>query len=105
MSGRRSRNKGTRTERAIVRALQSEGLAAVRVPLSGAAGGRFTGDVLMSLQGRDLCLEVKARADGFRELYSWLQGRDVLIVKADRQEPLVVVRLSLAAKFAKSGDA
>jgi hypothetical protein len=27
--------------------------------------------------------------------------RDVLIVKADRQEPLVVVRLSLAAEIAK----
>ena len=101
MSGRRSRNKGARVERGIVRALQAEGFAAARVPLSGAAGGRFSGDVVMPLMGRDLCLEVKARADGFRELYSWLDGRDVLIVKADRQEPLVVVRLSLAAEIAK----
>ena len=51
--------------------------------------------------GRDLCLEVKARAGGFRELYSWLDCRDVLIIKADRQEPLVIVRLSLAAEIAK----
>ena len=57
----------------------------------------------MPLIGRDLCLEVKARANGFRELYSWLNNRDVLIVKADRQEPLVVVRLSLAAEIAESG--
>jgi hypothetical protein len=57
----------------------------------------------MPLMGRDLCLEVKARADGFRELYSWLDGRDVLIVKADGQEPLVAVRLSLAAEIAKTG--
>ena len=55
--------------------------------------------------GRDLCVEVKARADGFRELYSWLNQRDVLIVKADRREPLVVVRLSLAAEIAKLGSA
>jgi Holliday junction resolvase len=103
MSGRRSRNKGARVERGIVRSLQAEGFAATRVPLSGAAGGRFAGDVVMPLMGRDLCLEVKARADGFRELYSWLDGRDVLIVKADRQEPLVVVRLSLAAEIAKTG--
>jgi hypothetical protein len=27
--------------------------------------------------------------------------RDVLIVKAERQEPLVIVRLSLAAEIAK----
>jgi hypothetical protein len=26
---------------------------------------------------------VKARSDGFRELCAWLDGRDVLIVKAD----------------------
>jgi Holliday junction resolvase len=97
MSGRRSRNKGARTERRIVHALQANGFAAVRVPLSGAAGGRFAGDIVLPLMGRDLCVEVKARADGFRELYCWLDGRDVLIVKADRQEPLVVVRMSLAA--------
>jgi Holliday junction resolvase len=105
MTGRRSRNKGARLERAIVNALQADGLAAVRVPLSGVVGGRFAGDVVLPLMGRDLCVEVKARADGFRELYSWLDGRDVLIVKADRQEPLVIVPLSLAAEIAKETDA
>jgi hypothetical protein len=73
----------------------------VRVPLAGAVGGRFAGDIVLPLMGRDLCVEVKARADGFGELYCWLHQRDVLIVKADRQEPLVVVRLSLAAEIAK----
>lgn len=82
--------------------MQAKGFAAARVPLSGAAGGRFSGDVVMPLMGRDLCLEVKARADGFRELYGWLVDRDVLIVKADRQEPLVVVRLSLAVEISQA---
>jgi hypothetical protein len=50
---------------------------------------------------RLLRIECKARADGFRELYSWLTGRDVVVVKADRQEPLVVLRLGLAAEIAK----
>jgi hypothetical protein len=36
----------------------------------------------------------------FRSLHDWLNQRDVLI-KADRQEPLMVVRLSLAAEIAK----
>ena len=62
------------------------------MPLSGAVGGRFAGDIILPLMGRDLCVEVKARADGFRELYSWLDGRDVLIVKADRREPLATHR-------------
>ena len=101
MSGRRSRSKGARTERSIANALRANGIATVRVPLSGAVGGRFAGDIVLPLIGRDLCVEVKARAEGFRELYSWLNQRDVLIVKADRQEPLVVVRLSLAAEIAK----
>ncbi len=37
MSGRHSRDKGGRTERAIVNALRASGIAAVRVPLSGAS--------------------------------------------------------------------
>src|SRR6476660_7047159 len=101
MSGRRSRSKGVRTERSIVNALKVSGIAAVRVPLSGPVGGRFAGDIVLPLLGRDLCVEVKARADGFRELYSWLTQRDVLILNAERWEPLVVVRLSLAAEVSK----
>ena len=100
MSGRRSRAKGVRTERCIVNALKASGIAAVRV-----VGGRFASDIVLPLMGRDLCVEVKARADGFRELYSWLNQRDVLIVKADRQEPLVVVRMSLAAEIARQAAA
>ena len=60
-------------------------------------------DIVVPLAERDLRVEVKARADGFRELYGWLDGRDVLIVKADRQEPLVIVRMALAAEVATFG--
>ena len=101
--GRAPRRKGQRVERLLVRSLQAHGFAAERMPLSGAVGGRFSGDVVVPLMGRDLCVEVKARAEGFRELYSWLTERDVLIVKADRQEPLVIMRLTLAAETAKLG--
>jgi Holliday junction resolvase len=62
MSRRRSRNKGSRTERSIVNALLASGIAAVRVPFFGAVGGRFAGDIVLPLMGRDLCVEVKARA-------------------------------------------
>jgi hypothetical protein len=101
MSARCSRSKGARTERSIVNALKASGIAAAHVPLSGAVGGRFAGDIVLPLMGHDLCVEVKARAGGFRELYGWLDGCDLLIVKADCQELLVVVRLSLAAEIAK----
>ena len=58
----------------------------------------------MSGDDRMLRIECKGRADGFRQLYGWLDRRDILIVKSDRQEPLVVVRLSLAAEIAKAGN-
>ncbi len=98
--GRASRQKGNRAERAIVRLLQERGFAAERVPLSGAARGRFGGDVSVPLLGIDRRVEVKCRCNGFRELYAWLDGADFLIVKADRLEPLVVLPLKLASEVA-----
>jgi hypothetical protein len=98
--GRRSRAKGNRTERAIVRVLQGHGFAAERVPLSGAARGRFGGDISIPLLGVDRRVEVKARGNGFGRLYNWLTNHDLLIVRADRREPLVVIPLRLATEVA-----
>jgi hypothetical protein len=91
MSGCRSRDKGARIERAIAKVLRANGSRA----------NQPGHDIVLSLSGRDFFVEMKARADGFRELYNWLDGRDVLIVKADRQEPLVVIRMSLAMQIAE----
>jgi hypothetical protein len=68
--------------------LQEHGFAAERVPLSGSAGGRFVGDLSVPLLGVDRRVEVKGRANGFRKLYAWLDGRDLLIVRADRRAML-----------------
>jgi hypothetical protein len=97
MSGHRSRSKGARTERAIVRLWQAQGIAA---PISGMY--KPVADRSMSVLGSDTMIEVKRRATGFAQLYDWLNDRDVLIGKADRQEPLVVVRMLLAAEIAKA---
>lgn len=101
MSGRRSRDKGNRAERALVRFLQEQGFAAERVPLSGAAGGSYVGDLTIPLLGIDRCAEVKVRSHGFSQLYAWLEQRDLLIVRADRREPLVIIPLRLAAEIAR----
>jgi Holliday junction resolvase len=98
--GRSPRQKGNRTERALRHFLLQRGLTAERVPLSGSAGGRFAGDLLLTLAGRDHIVEVKCRGNGFAQLYEWLDGRDLLIVKADRRDPLIVLPLSLAAEIA-----
>jgi hypothetical protein len=102
--GRASRDKGNRAERAIVKFLQDRGFAAERVPLSGSAGGSYLGDLTIPILDVDRVVEVKCRADGFRELYRWLIDRDILIVRADRSEPLVVLPLKLAAEIASAAD-
>ena len=102
--GRASREKGNRTERAIVRLLQDRGFAAERVPLSGASHGRFSGDVSVPILGADRRVEVKCRGNGFRELYKWLEGADFLIVRADRRELLVVIPLNLAIEIATAAE-
>jgi hypothetical protein len=104
MSGARHRQKGNRTERAIVRMLQGAGFGAERVPLSGACRGRFGGDVSVPLLGIDRRVEVKARANGFRRLYEWLGDHDFLVIKADRLEPLCVVPLRLAVEIAMRAE-
>src|SRR3954463_5075532 len=98
--GRASRDKGNRAERANVKFLQERGFAAERVPLSGSAGGSYVGDLTVPILNVDRVVEVKCRAGGFKELYRWLIDRDILIVRADRSEPLVVLPLRLAAEIA-----
>jgi hypothetical protein len=102
--GRSSRQKGNRAERALVRALQDKGFAAERVPLSGSAGGSYSGDLSLPLLGIDRVVEVKVRARGFEQLYDWLSDRDLLVVRADRKEPLVVVRLALGIEIATAAE-
>ena len=100
--GRRSRDKDNRVERALVHALQNAGFAAERVPLSGAARGRFGGDLSVPLLGIDR--RVECRGNGFRQLYDWLSGADLLIVRADRSEPLVVLPFRLATEIAAAAE-
>jgi Holliday junction resolvase len=102
--GRASRDKGNRAERALVRALQAAGFAAERVPLSGSAGGSYLGDLTVPMLGVDHVAEVKVRARGFTQLYDWLEGRDLLVVRADRREPLVVIPLNLSLEIAKAAE-
>ena len=43
---------------------------------------------------RDLDVEVKARADGWRELHKWLKNAGLLMLKADRRPWLIVLEYS-----------
>jgi hypothetical protein len=105
MSGdRASREKGNRTERAIVGLQQEQGPATERVPLSGAARGRFGGDIGVPVLSRDLRGEAKCRSNGFNRLYEWLEGRDFFFLRADRKPLLVVIKLELAAEILMAAE-
>ncbi len=92
MSGKSPRQKGDRLEREVVKLLQAAGVPARRVPLSGSMAG-YPGDVVANMAGRELCLECKSRKD-FKTLHAWLEHRDALVLKGDRREHLVVLRLA-----------
>ena len=116
MNGKRSRDKGGRNERAIVNLLRELGVQAKRVPLSGACDG-FKGDVQikkclfpnvspgcpsspnpMANPLRCGCepkvAECKVRANGFRQIYRWLGDNDLLFLRSDRNEWLVVQKVT-----------
>jgi hypothetical protein len=98
VSGRSPGRKGRRVEQELVRQLIECGLVCVRVALSGAAGGKFTGDIHLEVRGRTCRVEVKARRE-FRTLQTWLARTDLFLLKADRQ--LVILPLPLFAELAK----
>jgi len=97
--GRSPKRKGTRVERELVNELVALGLPCFRVPLSGAAGGQWSGDIHIPLLGRTRRVEVKVRGDGFKQLYSWIAGADLLALKADRRPPLMVLPLALVVEL------
>lgn len=91
--GKFSRDKGYRTENNIRKKADIHGLHAYRVPLSG--GGSIKGDVIVSARkGADeWVMEIKCRADGFKNLYKWKGDNDALVIKADRQAELILIDL------------
>jgi hypothetical protein len=82
--GRSQKQKGDRFERWFAKKIGGE-----RVPLSGALGGKYVGDVT----GLNLTWECKSRKDAFKTYYKWLEKVDALVIKSDRQEALVVIPL------------
>ncbi|ARC32121.1 MULTISPECIES: hypothetical protein [Bacillus cereus group] len=93
--GKSQRDKGMRREREFASLI-----GGARVPLSGAIDG-YSNDV----KGLGLEWEVKARKEGFKTLYNWLEDEreqpDALAIKADRKPWLVVMPLDTFLKMVK----
>jgi Holliday junction resolvase len=87
------KRKGDRLEREVAKQIREAGYPAQRVPLSGACDW-LAGDVTATLPALgNVVLECKARQD-FATLHKWLEHRDGLVLKADRKEALMVLRLA-----------
>jgi Holliday junction resolvase len=97
MSGARHRRKGDRIERELVELHRGLGIHAERYPLSGASRFRGSGhDLDVYAFGPDaepLVAEVKARKDGggFIQLERWLGDYDLLALRRNNAEPLIVM--------------
>lgn len=94
--GKSQRDKGARREREVVNHWRERGIRADRVPLSGAAGGEYAGDVDLYAFGRDeapMVGECKARANGggFKQITKWLGQNDFLVLHEDKCARLYVV--------------
>ncbi|MEM2566939.1 MAG: hypothetical protein QXH20_00485 [Candidatus Bathyarchaeia archaeon] len=86
------RTKGKRVEYQIRDMLRKWG-ECHRVPCSGNARG-FKGDLHLYIHNKEYRVEVKARKQGFKQIQEWLANASLLIIKLDRQEPIVILRLS-----------
>ena len=96
--GAKSRSKGSRREREIVQLCREAGFDAHRIPLSGAVR-EYPGDLMID----GMRAEVKARGNGsgFSLLERWLGKNDLLFLRRDRSEPMVVLSWTTWARLAK----
>tara|TARA_R100000789_G_scaffold59492_1_gene57112 strand:+ start:829 stop:1179 length:351 start_codon:yes stop_codon:yes gene_type:complete len=104
--GKFSRDKGARVERNIVNLLKENHIEASRVPLSGAAGGRFAGDVDIRHLGRKYRAECKARKNGtgFATINKWKGDNDFLFLIENNREPMVYMTITEFIKLLNDAD-
>lgn len=95
-----SRDKGSRTERNLVKELITLGYNAQRVDKKiGQLGSQDSYDleILDDNNNINCRIEVKCRANGFKQLYQWITDYpniDALVIKANNKPFLVIKKLS-----------
>ena len=92
--GRSPYQKGFRLENGVRKYLVERGLKCRRIPLSGA--GEEKGDLVMETSwGQSLKIECKSRKELAKWIIDALGDHDAVILKQDRGETLVMIRLPL----------
>ncbi len=95
--GKGPKQKGDRFERAVAQALGGE--RTFWQP----EGGELRPDVTVPALGRGEC-KIRGGANGFKQLYGWLEGRDFVAVRADRMPALIVLRIDAVAALIQELD-
>ena len=90
MSGLKSKRKGYNFENSLRIVLDAIG-ACRRMPLSGALGGEFSGDLRWLFNNVMWKCQCKIKANGYKEDYKQLEEHDILFKRADRKPTLVVM--------------
>src|SRR4029077_705691 len=95
--GRSPRAKGNRVERELSQRHKALGVHAERYPLSGASRFRGAGHDIdiyaLGSEAAPLVAEVKARASGggFTTLERWLGEYDLLVLRRNNTDPMIVL--------------
>jgi Holliday junction resolvase len=83
----KSKAKGTYHENYFVKLFKEWGLKVRKQPLSGALGGEYSGDLVITINGEDYITEVKYRKEkGFPSPFTVLKNRDVALFKLGKNE-------------------
>ena len=83
----KSKAKGTYHENYFVKLFKEWGLKVRKQPLSGALGGEYSGDLVITINGEDYIAEVKYRKEkGFPSPFTVLKNRDVALFKLGKSE-------------------
>jgi hypothetical protein len=94
----KSRRKGARIELEVLHQLQDAGIVTDKL----SAMYKKTHDLQVVLFNHIMAMEIKSRANGFKTIYDWLEPVDLLALRADRKETLVVIPISTLIKLIKS---
>lgn len=91
--GKRNRQRGAETERAIVQLLRDAGIAAEKISRT----GYKSPDIMIQ---DEFTAESKRRKNGFRTLKVWLQEADIVFIREERvKKPMVVMEFDILVKL------
>lgn len=90
----KAKRKGYRIEVQIRDKHIKAGIPCERVPLSGLMGGNYDGDLCIPNVAEPVFkAEVKGRASGkgFKVLENWMKDKNIMFLKRDNQDPMVIL--------------